>query len=97
MSAVMGADITIEGTLPDYAFERGQDIVPINPNVVLTLFMNESRCPHEFAVVSLPEGVAVEKMLFDSSCWRRISSSSVERPRIQRCGCGVNASDHSTH
>jgi hypothetical protein len=59
---VEGAEVTVEVTMLDFAFDLSQDTVPADALVAFTL-PNEGQYPHEFAVVRLPEGITVEQVL----------------------------------
>jgi hypothetical protein len=61
---VEGAEVTVEVTMLDFAFDLSQDTVPADALVAFTL-PNEGQYPHEFAVVRLPEGLTVEQVLAD--------------------------------
>jgi len=61
---VEGADVTIEATMLDFAFDLSQNTVPADALVAFTL-PNEGQYPHELAIVRLPEGVTVEQVLAD--------------------------------
>jgi plastocyanin len=61
---VEGADVTIEATMIDFAFDLSQDTVPADTLVAFTL-PNEGQYPHELAIVRLPEGITVEQVLAD--------------------------------
>jgi hypothetical protein len=61
---IENADVTVEVTLLDFAFDLSQSTVPADALVAFTL-QNEGQYPHEFAVVQLPEGMTVEQVLAD--------------------------------
>lgn len=61
-----GADVEVQVTMLDYAFEMSQTSVPADSLVSFEL-INAGVYPHEFAVVQLPEGVTVEQVLEDPS------------------------------
>ena len=61
---IEGAEVTVEVTMLDFAFDLSQDTVPADALVAFTL-PNEGQYPHEFAVVRLPEGITVEDVLAD--------------------------------
>ena len=68
---VEGAEVTVEVTMLDFAFDLSQDTVPANALVAFTL-PNEGQYPHEFAVVRLPEGITVEQVLADPALEEQI-------------------------
>ncbi len=68
---VEGAEVTVEVTMLDFAFDLSQDTVPADALVAFTL-PNEGQYPHEFAVVRLPEGVTVEQVLADPALEEQI-------------------------
>ena len=68
---VEGADVTIEATMLDFAFDLSQETVPAGALVAFTL-PNEGEYPHELAVVRLPEGVTVEQVLADPALEEQI-------------------------
>jgi hypothetical protein len=63
---VEGAQVTIEVTMLDFAFDLSQESLPAGALIAFTL-PNEGQYPHEFAVVRLPEGITVEQVLADPS------------------------------
>jgi uncharacterized cupredoxin-like copper-binding protein len=68
---VEGAEVTVEVTMLDFAFDLSQDTVPAGALVSFTL-PNEGQYPHEFAVVRLPEGITVEQVLEDPALEEQI-------------------------
>jgi hypothetical protein len=63
---VEGAQVTVEVTMLDFAFDLSQESLPAGTLIAFTL-PNEGQYPHEFAVVRLPEGITVEQVLADPS------------------------------
>ena len=68
---VEGAEITVEVTTLDFAYDVSQDTVPAGALIAFTL-PNERQYPHEFAVVRLPEGIPVEQVLADPALEEQI-------------------------
>jgi hypothetical protein len=68
---VEGAEVTVEVTMLDFAFDLSQDTVPADALVAFTL-PNEGQYPHEFAVVRLPEGLTVEQVLADPALQEQV-------------------------
>ena len=68
---IEGAEVTVEVTMLDFAFDLSQDTVPADALVAFTL-PNEGQYPHEFAVVRLPEGINVEDVLADPALEEQI-------------------------
>ncbi|HEX2280644.1 MAG TPA: hypothetical protein VHG52_02665 [Thermomicrobiales bacterium] len=68
---VEGAEVTVEVTMLDFAFDLSQDTVPADALVAFTL-PNEGQYPHEFAVVRLPEGITVEQVFEDPALEEQI-------------------------
>jgi uncharacterized cupredoxin-like copper-binding protein len=68
---VEGAEVTVEVTMLDFAFDLSQDTVPADALVAFTL-PNEGQYPHEFAVVRLPEGITVDQVLEDPALEEQI-------------------------
>lgn len=68
---VVGADVEVEVALLDFAFDLSQETAPAGALVAFTV-TNQGKYPHEFAVVRLPEGVTVERVLEDSSLEERV-------------------------
>ena len=61
---VEGADVTIEVSMDDFAFEMSETTVPADATVAFNV-ANDGEYPHEFAIVRLPEGMTVEQVLED--------------------------------
>lgn len=61
---VEGADVTIDVSMVDFAFEMSETTVPAEAMVAFNV-ANDGQYPHEFAIVRLPEGMTVEQVLDD--------------------------------
>jgi hypothetical protein len=68
---VEGAEVMVEVTMLDYAFDLSQDTVPADALIAFSL-RNTGQYPHEFAVVRLPEGITVEQVLADPALEEQI-------------------------
>jgi uncharacterized cupredoxin-like copper-binding protein len=61
---IENAAVDVAAAMIDFAFDLSQDTVPAGELIAFTL-ANEGQYPHEFAVVRLPAGVALEDVLSD--------------------------------
>lgn len=61
---VEGADVTIEVSMVDFAFEMSETRVPADAMVAFNV-TNNGEYPHEFVIVRLPEGMTLEQALDD--------------------------------
>jgi uncharacterized cupredoxin-like copper-binding protein len=60
------ADVTVEVTMVDFAFELSEDTIPADSMVAFNV-VNEGEYLHEFVVVRLPKDLTVDEVLADPS------------------------------
>jgi plastocyanin len=56
------ADVTIEVSMVDFAFEMSENTIQADSTVAFNV-TNDGEYPHEFFVIRLPEGVTIEQVL----------------------------------